>query len=143
MWIVFAILAALLAGTSVTLTKAGLEKIDPFLAFAIQSIFILAISWGTVFFQNATSEIGRMDRKAWLFVCLAGVATCLSSLCQFKALKMGHSSLVSPIVSSSLVFSVIFAILFLKEQVNWKIVLGVSMIIGGAVIVALSRKSGT
>ncbi len=141
MWIVFAVLAALLAGISVTLTKAGLEKVDPFLAFAIQSVIILTISWGTVLFQKSATEIGRMDRKAWMFVLLAGVATCLSSLSQFKALKMGHSSLVSPIVSSSLVFSVIFAGFFLKEQINWKVIVGVAMIIGGAVLVALSKKT--
>lgn len=141
MWIVFAVLAALLAGISVTLTKAGLEKVDPFLAFAIQSVMILAISWGTVLFQKNADDMGRMDRKAWIFVLLAGVATCLSSLSQFKALKLGHSSLVSPIVSSSLVFSVVFAAFFLKEQVNWKVILGVTMIIGGAVLVAVSKET--
>ena len=141
MWIVFAVLAALLAGTSVTLTKAGLEKVDPFLAFAVQTVLILLISWGTVLFQKNASDLAKMDKKAWLFVSLAGVATCLSSLSQFKALKMGNSSLVSPIVSSSLVFSVLFAGLFLKEQINWKVILGVAMIIGGAVLVALSKKN--
>ena len=140
MWIVFALLAALLAGTSITLTKAGLGKVDPILAFAIQTILILSISWGVVLFQKSGNELAKIDRKAWLFICLAGVATCLSSLLQFKALKIGNASMVSPLTASSLVFSVLFAGLFLKEEINWKIILGVAMIIGGSVLVSLSRK---
>ena len=140
MWIVFALLAALLAGTSVTLTKAGLGKVDPILAFAIQTVFILTISWGVVLFQRNGNDLARIDRKAWLFICLAGVATCLSSLFQFKALKLGNASMVSPLTASSLVFGILFAGLFLKEQINWKIMLGVAMIVGGTVLVSLSRR---
>lgn len=140
MWIVFALLAALLAGTSITLTKAGLGKVDPILAFAIQTVLILIISWGVVLFQKNGNEMARIDRKAWLFISLAGVATCLSSLLQFKALKLGNASTVSPLTASSLVFAVLFAGLFLKEQINWKIILGVGMIIGGTILVSLSRK---
>lgn len=140
MWIVFALLAALLAGTSITLTKAGLGKVDPILAFAIQTVFILTISWGVVLFQKNGNELARIDRKAWLFICLAGVATCLSSLFQFKALKLGNASMVSPLTASSLVFGILFAGLFLKEQINWKIMLGVAMIIGGTILVSLSRR---
>ena len=99
MWIVFALLAALLAGTSITLTKAGLGKADPILAFAIQTVLILAISWGVVLFQKSGNELARIDRKAWLFICLAGVATCFSSIFQFKALKLGNASMVSPLAS--------------------------------------------
>jgi bacterial/archaeal transporter family protein len=140
MWIVFAVLAAVLAGVSVTLTKAGLEKVDPFLAFAIQAIFIIIIAWTTVLLQKNAVNVTRMDKKAWLFVGLAGIATCFSSLSQFKALKMGNASAVAPIVNSSLVFSVLFAALFLKEQLNWRVIVGVLMIIGGVILVALSRK---
>ena len=140
MWIVFALLAALLAGTSITLTKAGLGKVDPILAFAIQTVFILTISWGVVLFQRNGNDLARIDRKAWLFICLAGVATCLSSLFQFKALKLSNASMVSPLTASSLVFGIVFAGLFLKEQINWKIMLGVAMIIGGTILVSLSRR---
>jgi transporter family protein len=91
-------------------------------------------------FQRNGNELARIDRKAWLFICLAGVATCLSSLFQFKALKLGNASMVSPLTASSLVFGLLFAGLFLKEHINWKIILGAAMIIGGTILVSLSRK---
>ncbi|RYG32678.1 MAG: EamA family transporter, partial [Chitinophagaceae bacterium] len=43
---------------------------------------------------------------------------------QFNALKLGNASIVSSIERSSLVFTIIFAIIFLKEEVNWKIITG-------------------
>lgn len=48
MWIVFALLAAVSAAAVVVLTKAGLKNLDSSLAFAIQSVLILVISWTVV-----------------------------------------------------------------------------------------------
>lgn len=142
MWIVFALLAALTAGISVTLSKSGLKKVDPILAFAIQSIFILLISWGTVWFQKKLGGLGQIDKHSWLFLIGAGIATCLSSLFQFSALKAGNASVVAPMVQLSLVFSILFAFLFLKEPLNWKIVAGAALMVGGAILISVSRKAG-
>lgn len=136
MWIVFALLAALTAGISVTLSKSGLKKVDPILAFAIQSVLIIIISFSTVWFQDKAGGVGQIDRKTWLFLIGAGVATCLSSLFQFSALKLGNASVVAPLVQLSMVFSVTFAIIFLKDPLNWKIVAGVVLMISGAVLIS-------
>jgi bacterial/archaeal transporter family protein len=136
MWIVFALLAALTAGISVTLSKSGLKKVDPVLAFAIQSVLIIIISCSTAWFQHKVSDIGQIDRKTWLFLIGAGIATCMSSLFQFSALKLGNASVVAPLVQLSMVFSVNFAILFLKEPLNWKIIAGVVLMISGAVLIS-------
>jgi len=137
MWIVFALLAALSAGISVTLTKSGLKKVDPVLAFAIQSVFIIVITWSTVWFQKKAGGLGEIDKKTWMFLIGAGIATCLSSLFQFSALKLGNASVVAPLVQLSMVFSIIFAIVFLKEALNWKIVLGAGLMISGAILISM------
>ncbi|MBA4166948.1 MAG: EamA family transporter [Chitinophagaceae bacterium] len=142
MWIVLSLLAALTAGISVTLTKTGLKKVDPVLAFAIQSVLILLITWGTVWFQKKSGGLSGMDRPSWLFLIGAGVATCLSSLFQFSALKTGQATVVAPLVQLSLFFSIFFAIIFLKETLNWKIVVGAALMVGGAILISVSRKAG-
>jgi len=142
MWIVFALLAALLAGVSVVLSKAGLKNVDSTLAFAIQSILIVTISWSAAFWQKDISGIGQIDKRAWLFLVAAGIATTLSSLFTFRALKLGEAALVSSLERSSLVFAVALAAIFLNEQLNWKIIVGGLMIIGGAILVGLSRQDG-
>jgi bacterial/archaeal transporter family protein len=141
MWIVFALLAALAAGASVVLSKAGLKNLDSTLAFAIQSIFILLISWTATIWQKNLADISSIDKRTWLFLIGAGVATTLSSLFTFRALKLGDASLVSSLERLSLVFAVIFAVLFLKEKLNWQVVVGVLLMIGGAVLIGISQQS--
>lgn len=139
MWILFALLGALMAAVAVVLSKAGLKDINSSLAFAIESVMILAIAWIAAFWQKEGVELGDIDRKTWLFLISAGTATTLSSLFTFQALKLGDAALVTSIERVSLVFAVAMAAYFLKEELNWKIVVGALLILGGAVMIGFSR----
>lgn len=141
MWIIFALLAALTAAVAITLTKAGLKDVDPVLAFALQAVLIFVITWIAVLVQKKTPEIPKIDNRAWLFLIAAGVATTFSSLFQFAALKAGNASVVSSIERISLVFTIFFAIVFLKEEWNWKLIAGATLMIGGALLIGFSREA--
>ncbi|MCF0059146.1 EamA family transporter [Dyadobacter sp. CY356] len=138
MWLIWAILAAITAALVTVLTKAGLKNVDSSLAFALQSIIIVAITWSVVTFQGTVSGIKEIDSKAWVLLGLAGVATTLSTLFSFKALSMGKASYVTTVERSSLVIAVLLSVLFLKEKITWQLIVGVVLIIGGAVLIALS-----
>lgn len=140
MWVIFALAGALLAAIAVVLSKAGVKDTDSSLAFAIQSILILIISWIAAFLQKQTSGIANIDKRTWIFLICAGVATCLSSLFTFRALKLGPASLISSLERLSLVFAVVLAVLFLKEKLNWQVIVGIVLMIGGAVLIAVSRE---
>ena len=140
MWIVFALLAALTAGTVVTLSKAGIKNVDSSLAFAIQSVLILVISWGVVIVQGNLPDVSRIDRRVWIYLISAGVLTCLSSLLSFHALKIGNASQVSPLTNFSLVFAVIMAAVFLKEKLSWQVIAGAVLMAAGAILIAVARK---
>src|SRR5687768_7569557 len=103
MWIFWAVLAAIAAALVMVLTKAGLKSVDSSLAFAIQAIFILSITWGLVLFQGTARELRDIDMKSWVMLILAGIATTLSTLFSFKALSMGPASIVVTIERTSLV----------------------------------------
>jgi len=139
MWLIFAILAAVTAALAVIFSKAGLKDINPNVGFALQSILILVISWSTVMFQKASAEFGKIDKRTWIFIACAGVATCLSSLFQFKALKEGNAGVVTSIERSSLVITVVLAFFFLKEKITWQIAVGAALIIIGAILVAVGK----
>lgn len=139
MWILFALLGAFMAATAVVLTKAGLRDINSSLAFAIQSVLILVISWVAAFWQKENGALAAIDRKTWLFLITAGIATTLSSLFTFQALKLGDASLVASLERISLVFAIALAAFFLHEELNWKVVVGALLIIGGAVLIGLSQ----
>ncbi|WP_373512159.1 EamA family transporter [Persicitalea sp.] len=141
MWIVFALLAALAAGAAVVLSKAGIKNMDSSLAFAVQSVLILLISWSVVLWQKQSAGLADLDKRTWLFLIGAGIATTLSSLLSFKALKLGDASLVTSLERLSLVFAVGFAVYFLKEKLNWQVVVGILLMIGGAVLISYSQSS--
>ncbi|PSR53593.1 hypothetical protein AHMF7605_08660 [Adhaeribacter arboris] len=141
MWILFALLAALTSAIVVTLSKAAIKDVDSNLVFAIQAIVILLVSWGVVTWQGNVSDVGQIERRTWIFLGLAGFLTCVSSLLAFYALKMGDASRVSPLERLSLVFAIIFAVIFLKEKIEWPVVLGAVLMAIGAIIIAVSGYS--
>ncbi|MEO6548700.1 MAG: EamA family transporter [Ferruginibacter sp.] len=141
MWIIFALSAALTAAIVVVLSKAGIKNMDSSLAFALQAILILIVSWSVVFFQGKHTELVKIEPKTWAFLAIAGVLTALSSLLSFRALKLGDASVVSPIERLSLVFAIVFAAFFLKERVSWQIVIGAVLMIAGAVLIAVAKKA--
>lgn len=143
MWIVYALLAAVSAAAVIVLTKAGLKNLDSSLAFAIQSVFILIISWAVVFMQSTLREAQNMSRKVWLFLIAAGIATTVSTLLSYKALKMGKASNVTALERLSLPFAVLFAAFFLKERVTWQLITGGLLMIGGAILIAYGEESGS
>jgi len=142
MWIIFALMAAFSAAVAIILSKAGLKKVDPILGFAIQAILIIIVSWGIVFFQKKTTGLSQIDQRTWIYLILAGIVTCLASLFQFSALKLGNASVVSSLERLSLVFAIILAVIFLKEELNWKVIAGAVLMIVGAELISLSRKAG-
>ena len=109
MWILFSLLAAVATAIVVTLSKAGIKNVDSSLAFAIQSVLILIVSWGVVISQGTLSDVARIERRVWIYLILAGIVTCVSSLLSFRALKIGDASRVASLDKVSLVFSIILA----------------------------------
>lgn len=140
MWVIFSLVAAFLSAVVVTLSKAGIKNVDSTLAFAIQSVLILVVSWSAVAWQGCLPELARIERKAWIFLVLAGIVTCVSSLCSFHALKLGAASRTSSLDKVSLVFSITLAVFFLKEKVNWQLIVGAALMAAGAVFVVFSDK---
>lgn len=140
MWIIIALLAALTAAIVTTLSKAGLKDVDSSLAFAIQTVLIVIVSWSVVAVQGTASQLRDIEGRAWLFLLSAGVLTALSSLLTFRALKLGDASQVSPIERLSLVFAIVLAGLFLKEKITWQIIIGAALMAAGAIVIALAKK---
>jgi transporter family protein len=70
---------------------------------------------------------------------LSGLATGASWLCYYRALKLGPASKVAPIDKLSVVMVALFAFAFLGERLSPRNWIGVGLIAGGAILVALER----
>lgn len=138
-WYVAAFLSAVFAALTSILAKIGISDINSNLATAIRTTVILVFTWGIAYFQGTVKDIGNIDNKSLLFLVLSGIATGLSWLFYFYALKIGEANKVVPIDKLSLVLTIIFAALILKEKMTLQIALGAIMMTIGAVVIAFAK----
>ncbi|TDQ09455.1 EamA family transporter [Pedobacter metabolipauper] len=138
MWVLWGILAAISAALVIVLTKAGLKNVDSSLAFAIQAVLILAIAWSVVLYQGNFADWKQIETKAWVLLIIAGVCTSLSTLFSYKALSLGPASYVVTLERSSLVIAIILSVVFLKEKISWQLIVGATVMIAGAALIAFS-----
>lgn len=115
MWLVAAIVSAFFAGVTSILAKCGIKKTDSDLATALRTIVVLAFSWIMVFIAGTQNTITKIDTPALIFLMLSGLATGLSWICYFKALSMGDVNKVVPIDKSSVIITIILAIIIFGE----------------------------
>ena len=69
-----------------------------------------------------------------MFLVLSGLATAGSWLAYFRALQLGPASRVAPIDKLSLAMTVLLAGAFLGETLGWKLLLGVALMVAGALL---------
>lgn len=136
-WFFWALLSAIFAGLTAILAKIGVENINSNLATAIRTAVILVFSWTLVWSTGEAAGATSLSRRTLLFLVLSGLATGLSWLCYFRALQLGQASQVAPVDKLSVVFAIALAALFLGEKLTWHQWLGGSLILAGAVVLAL------
>lgn len=133
-WIMYAILSAVFASLTSILGKIGIVGVESNLGTAIRTIVVLIMAWVVVFMTKKQGEIKNIDKRSWIFICLSGVTTGLSWLCYYKALQMGDASIVVPIDKLSIVITVAFSYIVLKEKLSRKAALGLGLIVMGTLM---------
>ncbi|MCL1887576.1 MAG: EamA family transporter [Kiritimatiellaeota bacterium] len=134
MWMVYALLGALFAAATAVLAKIGMEGVNASLATAVRTVVVLAMTWGIVFALGLQQGLETLTRRNWLFLILSGVATGLSWLFNFAALKGGDVSKVAPIDKSSLALTMALAFLFLGEKITLPALVGGGLVTAGMLV---------
>src|SRR5690242_16092541 len=135
-WLAWSLLLALFAGATAVLAKIGVTGVDSNFATAIRTTVVLFFTWMIASFSWVHWSFGNVSFRTWLFLILSGLATGLSWLCYFRALQLGEASKVAPIDKLSVVVAMVFAALFLREQLTWQHYVGGTLIVSGAIVLA-------
>jgi transporter family protein len=135
-WFTWALLSAFFAGLTAILAKVGVAGIDSNLATAIRTTVVFAFAWGIALATTNMGVLRTLPHRTWLFLALSGLATGLSWLCYFRALQLGEASRVAPVDKLSVVFAIVLAVIFLREQLTWQQWAGGILIVTGAVVLA-------
>lgn len=133
-WLIYALLSALFASLTSILGKVGIENVESNLGTAIRTIVVLIMSWIIVFATKKQSDVKKIDKRSLIFLILSGIATGASWLCYYKALQDGLASIVVPIDKLSILVTVLFAYIFLKEKLSKKSLLGLILIVVGTLL---------
>ena len=126
-WLVYAVLSAVFAAATSILGKVGIEAVESNLGTAIRTGVVLILAWGIVLAQGKQREIREIGKKGWVFIVLSGFATGFSWL-------NGQASIVVPIDKVSIVVTILFSRIVLKERLTGKAWAGFVILICGTLL---------
>ena len=136
-WIVWALLSAFFAALTALLAKEGVAHIDSNLATAVRTTVVVLFAWAIAIGFGAHGGLQHIERRSWVFLTLSGLATGLSWICYFRALKVGEVSQVAPVDKLSVAIAILLAVVFLGERIGWQQGLGAALIVIGVTLLAV------
>lgn len=138
-WIFWALLSALFAAATAIFAKLGVAGVDSNFATAVRTTVVVFLAWSIALATRSEGSFHVPSQRTWVFLTVSGLCTGLSWMCYFKALQMGPASRVAPIDKLSVALVIGFAALFLGEKLTWAKAIGGSLIVAGAIVIALER----
>lgn len=137
LWLIYAVLSAVFASLTSILGKLGMEGIPSNYGTAVRTCVVLVMAWIVVFLQKKQAKVRGIEKKSRIFLVFSGVTTGLSWLCYYRALQEGPASIVVPIDKLSVLITIVFARIFLKEKLTKKAVVGLIVLVAGTLVLLL------
>ena len=141
LWILMAIGSSFFAGLTAIFAKLGIKKTDSDVATLLKTVVVLIFSWIMVLIVGSAESISDISNKSFLFLVLSGIATGASWICYFKALSIGNINKVTVVDKSSMILSVLLAIILFGETNNLIIKLALIVLYSLGVFLMIEKKS--
>ena len=134
-WVLYALLSMVFAGATSVLAKYGMKGLNSDAALMVRTfiVFIL-VAVNALCFKNAYQQIKATSAANLLMLAVSGIATTLSWIFYYRAMKEGPVSYVAAIDKASIVITLILSFTLLREPMTPKILLGGGFILTGMLI---------
>nr|NLI51516.1 EamA family transporter [Propionibacterium sp.] len=136
-WLAYAVASAVFAALTSILGKVGITGVESNLGTAIRTVVVLVMAWVVVLVTGEQRRLREIPRRDLVFIGLSGVATGASWLFFYRALQEGPASVVVPIDKLSIVVTVAFASLVLRERLTARAGVGLALIVAGTLVMLL------
>ena len=139
MYIIYALLGAVMASAGTIFAKLGLKGVDANLLTAIRGIVmalivsIAALSFGKL----SITALQSLSIKQWVFVILSGLGGALSWIFFYQALSVGPTITVTVIDKLSVVFTAVLAVFALMEGITFQAGIGLILVVIGTLLVSV------
>ena len=138
-YIAWAVASSIFAALTSVLAKVGIHGVESNLGTAIRTGVVLIMAWAMVFLQGKQKQLSQLSKKELKFIILSGVTTGVSWLCYYNAIQNGVVSVVVPIDKMSILITVLFSHLFLREKVEKKTDFGLIFMLTGTLIMTITE----
>ena len=113
-----------------------MEHVNADFASLLRTLVVVVVLAAIVLATGQAQPLASIAGRSYLFLLLSGVATGLSWLCYYRALKLGPASLVAPVDKLSVVLVAIFGVALLGERLDLRQWCGIAAIGGGVLLLA-------
>jgi len=139
MYIIYALLGAIMASLGTIFAKLGLKGVDANLLTAVRGIVMaIIVSIAALSFGKLTvTALSSLSIKQWIFVVLSGLGGAMSWIFFYQALSVGPTVAVTVIDKLSVVFTAILAVIVLTEGITLQAGLGLILVVLGTLLVAI------
>lgn len=139
MYIIYALLGAVMASAGTIFAKLGLKGVDANLLTAIRGIVMaLIVSLAALSFGKLSiTALHSLSQKQWIFVILSALGGALSWLFFYQALSVGPTVSVTVIDKLSIVLTAILATIILSESLTLQMGIGLGFVFLGTLLVAV------
>ncbi len=139
-WKLYAFAAAVFAGLTSVIAKAGLTTLSGDLGLAVRTVFVFGFvllnTWLWTGPAKTSAALSAAGPRAILLLALSALTTTISWVCYYRAMKDGTVSYVSLVDKGSILVTLLLSVLLLGEPFTWRIAGGSTLILGGMLILA-------
>ncbi len=138
-WLIYAILSSIFASLVSLFVKLGLKGIPSNLGTLLRIIIVFVFAGIIVLVKKDYKHDKKITCKSWLFLTLSGLATGGAWLFEYEALNYSSSNplLVNSIGKLSILFTMMFSFLVLKEKFTKKALFGLLLLVIGIVVMII------
>ncbi len=136
-WLFYAVLSAVFAGLVSFFCKLGLSGIPTDLGTLIRTVIVFLFSGAIVLARKEYKGVSALTGKDWVFLSVSGLFTGVAWLSEYYALNWDGSNpiAVNSIGKLSILLTMLFSFLFLKEKFTKKSLLGLAFLTAGIVLI--------
>ncbi len=139
-WKLYAFGAAVFAGLTSVVAKAGLKTLGADVGLAVRTAFVFGfIILNTLLWTGTGKTVLALQNTGWRSIgilALSALTTTLSWVCYYRAMKEGTVSYVSLVDKGSILVTIALSVLLLGEPFTWRIGVGTALILTGILVLA-------
>lgn len=136
-WLLYVLGSAVFAALTAILGKLGIVGVESNLGTAIRTAVVLVMAWAMVAVSGRRRPLPSLPRREVMLVLASGLTTGASWLCFYRALQDGPASVIVPIDKLSILVTVAFSVLILRERLSRRYLAGLALLTLGTLAMVL------